>query len=119
MSVAETDLQKMISSYKEIMKEAEANKHRYLKIKVKARGKAGRRTFLNKEEWASLIFDKIGVAVEEVEGIDIPTGRRSWTEIKLKQGFNANKYECSIFDYKTKAGKVLDVKVGGSYDLSN
>ena len=90
-----------------------------MKIKVKARGKAGRRTFLNKEEWASLIFDKIGVAVEEVQGIDIPTGRRSWTEIKLKQGFDANKYQCSIFDYETKAGKVLDVKVGGSYDLSN
>ena len=70
MSVAENDLQKMISSYKEIIKEAEANKHRYLKIKVKARGKAGRRTFLNKEEWASLIFDKIGVAVDEVQGID-------------------------------------------------
>ena len=50
--------------------------------------------------------------------IDIPTGRRSWTEIYLKQGFNANKYQCSIFDYKTKAG-MLDVKVGGSYDLSN
>ena len=57
MSVAETDLQKRISSYKEIMKEAEA------------RGKADRRTFLNKEEWASLIFDKIGVAVEKVQGI--------------------------------------------------
>ena len=106
MSAAETDLQKRISSYKEIMKEAEA------------RGKADRRTFLNKEEWASLIFDKIGVAAEEVQGIDIPTGRRSWTEIYLKQGFNANKYQCSIFDYKTKAG-ILDVKVGGSYDLSN
>ena len=47
MSVAETDLQKMISSYKEIIKETEANKHRYLKIKVKAKGKADRRTFLN------------------------------------------------------------------------
>ena len=50
--------------------------------------------------------------------IDIPTGRRSWTEIYLKQGFNANKYQCSIFDYEAKAG-MLDVKVGGSYDLSN
>jgi len=69
MSVAETDLQMRISSYKEIIKEAGANKHRYLKIKVKAKGKADRRTFLNKEEWASLIFDKIGVAVEEVQGI--------------------------------------------------
>ena len=118
MSMAETDLQMRISSYKEIIKEAGANKHRYLKITVKAKGKDGRRTFLNKEEWASLIFDKIGVAAEEVQGIDIPTGRRSWTEIYLKQGFNANKYQCSIFDYEAKAG-MLDVKVGGSYDLSN
>ena len=118
MSAAETDLQKRISSYKEIIKETEANKHRYLKITVKAKGKDGRRTFLNKEEWASLIFDKIGVAAEEVQGIDIPTGRRSWAEIYLKQGFNAIKYQCSIFDYQTKAG-MLDVKVGGSYDLSN
>ena len=60
----------------------------------------------------SLIFDKIGVAVDEVEGVDIPTGRRSWTEIYVKQKFIAIKSQCNICDYKTKA-EVLDVNISG------
>ena len=60
----------------------------------------------------SLIFDKIGVAVDEVEGVDITTGRRSWTEIYLKQKFNPTKSQCNILDYKTKA-EVLDVNISG------